>query len=360
MILATCIILAMLGAYSFLSVIRESESKFPSEEASTSHEALELQDAVKTLQKKVEDLEKSYLILESNYNILNSNYSLIYEDYKRLQERVKQASKRVLMKPEDLPEIIYLATTRISMLEFLLYRIKISQDNQPEVKAGKIFTWILMNLQYIPDDFHELVVHGGILQIQDHISLPEEVIDRRGGDCEDLAILTYSLLDKVRGDSESVYLIALEGVSPYSYRYRIGWAHIAILYKIGDEFMIIDPAGVYITDRKYTMRIFLEMGSEGGEGHAIIHLDPLTLPPQLKDQLVKRGVADLTFAPGSSIRSATIEETLFEWIGEWEKTVPQIQVVFVANSTFYRSFNSTQEFLDFVNSGGLTNQYKKN
>ncbi|MEM0111893.1 MAG: transglutaminase-like domain-containing protein [Candidatus Parvarchaeota archaeon] len=352
-ILTACIILAVLGIYFLLPILHEPVSGFLSGKISTSCETLELQDAAEKLQRSVEDLKESYLMLESNYNTLSTNFSSVYEDYKKLQERVEQVSKRVLMKPEDLPEIINLAATSTSKLELLLYRIKISHQDRPEVKAEKILSWILMNLQYIPDDFHEIVIHESILQVQNHISLPEEIIDRGGGDCEDLAVLTYALLNEVTSNSESVYLIALEGVSPYSYRYRLGWAHIAVLYKIGDEFIIIDPAGAYITDRKYTMKIILERGSEEEGEYAIMSLDPLMLPPRFKDQLVKRGVANLTFMPGSSIKATTIEDALFKWIKEWEKRVPQIQVDFIANSTFYMRFNSTKEFLNFVNSGGL-------
>lgn len=347
-----CTILILLGVYTLVSKTYEALNRPISDRESTFQDLLELEEKMKDLQKKIEEIERSYTMLASNYSTLTSNYISLHQNYGKLQDLIIQISKRALMKPEDLPEIIEISTRRSSSLELLLYKIKISKNDQPELKAEKIISWILNNLEYIPDDFHEIIVYNNVVQVQDYVSFPDEVIERGGGDCEDLAILTYAILDRVLGESESVYLIGLEGVSPYSYRYRIGWAHMAVLYKVGNEFIIIDPTGAYVTDRKYTMRIIIDKVSEERE-HKIFYYNPLMLSPKFKNQFINDGIAELTFAVDSSVRSDEVNRAISEWLRKWEVSIPQIYVSFIANSTFYMKFNSTEEFLDFTNLRGL-------
>jgi len=66
------------------------------------------------------------------------------------------------------------------------------------------------------------------------------------------------------------------------------------------------------------------------------------------------GLAKLIPVSSSFIKPEPSEDAVNQWVKKWEKQVPLAYVNFIANSTFYKTFNSTQEFLDFVELGGLS------
>ncbi|RLG07586.1 MAG: hypothetical protein DRN59_00940, partial [Thaumarchaeota archaeon] len=166
------------------------------------------------------------------------------------------------------------------------------------------------------------------------------------GDCEDLSFLVYGLLQESISSSEAVYLIALKGVSLY--------AHMAVLYKSDEGFMIVDPAGLYLTDRQYAMRVTFERGDVLRKESVTAYLNPLMISPRLKSKLFEERLAELVFDPGSLARPSPISDTITGWIERWSKDIPGAYVSFIANSTFYREFNSTRDFINFVESGGLS------
>ena len=327
-------------------ILRENYSRLASENA-------QLYNALDNLHRRVDILEKNfsvfsdqYIKLLANYTALNSSYTLLREDYERLENLLDRISARVLIEPETTPILIKIALGEsLELRKELVEDIGVSKLDAPAVKAEKILTWILKNLEYIPDDFHEVVLNHSITPIQDYASSPIQTLIRNGGDCEDLSILVYVLLQESRSSSESVYLIALEGASPY--------AHMAVLYKSDEGFMIVDPAGLYLTDRQYAMRVTFERGDVPRRESVTAYLNPLMISPSLKSELFEEGLAELIFSPGSLARPSPISETITKWVQRWSKDVPGAYVSFIANSTFYKKFNSTEDFISFVESGGL-------
>ncbi len=349
---------------NLLSLSRELESKYQElrssyakmrwENERLSNESIQLREALEGLEGKISILEKNlskigeqYQNLSSNYRFLNRSYFSIRKDYERLSFLVGSVSKRVIIKPEVIPEMLKEFLSESSKLEPLVFEdLGLSKEDQPAIKAEKLLTWIMVNLQYLPDDFHEVVVDDDIWPIMDHASSPLETLSRKGGDCEDLAIFSYAALTLVSEDGESPYLIGLKGTSPF--------AHMAVLYKVNEGYIIVDPAGLYATDVSYALEVIFEKQKGEGRESVMMYLDPLILNPQLKHQLMDMGLAKLIPVSSSFIKPEPSEDAVNQWVKKWEKQVPLAYVNFIANSTFYKTFNSTQEFLDFVELGGLS------
>jgi len=303
-----------------------------------------LEERVAAFEEDLSGLRESYELLASNYSSLNSSYHALKSDYEKISSLLEDLPKSVLLKPRNLPELIGSALAESPELWFVIEEAGLSKADAPALKAEKATLWILTNLEYLPDDFHEVVLNGSIISFPDHLDLPSQVLFRSGGDCEDLSLLAYALLSAVLGDSERVYLISLEGLSEY--------AHMAVLYKTGSGFIIVDPAGLYATDRHYAMKVVLRKLSSGG-GSTELYLNPLKISPEIKSQLLDLGLADMMFSLGSRVEPKPLKEALGSWISMWSEELPGARVSFVANSTFYKTFNSTSEFVDFVESGGL-------
>ena len=305
-----------------------------------------LGEEVALIKDNLSRLRESYEMLVLNYSSLNSSYYALKSDYEKVTKLLNDLPKRVLIEPENLPELITSALAESPKLEFIIVgEMRISKTDDPALKAEEITLWILTNLEYLVDDFHEIIFNESIISFPDHIDLPSQVLSRKGGDCEDLSLLAYVLLNMVSEDSEKTYLISLEGLSEY--------AHMAILYKTEDGFIIVDPAGLYVTDRHYAMRVVLEETSGRWRKAVDLYLNPLRISPEIKSELLDRGLADMVYSLGSRVEPKPLKEALASWMDMWSGQIPGARVSFIANSTFYKTFNSTSEFIDFVESGGL-------
>lgn len=323
--------------------VREENERLANESLKLRQAVDDLRDELTSLRGSLSRVEKLYQALSANYSLLSSNYTALKKDYDQLKLLLESLSTKVLIEPKNLPKIIkgsFLESSSIRSLA--IDRLKLSRSERPAEKAEKVTTWILTYLQYIPDDFHEVVVDGKLLKVMDRISSPAETLSRGGGDCEDLALLSYALLAQALGDRESIYLIGLRGAL------EIG--HIALLYKVGESFMVIDPAGLYLTDISYALKTSFKKDL----GEATAYLNPLSINPNLKLQLIEDGVAELQPVYGSSIGLKPAEEAIPLWVEKWESQIPLAYVSFIANSTFYKTFNSTEEFIEFIGLGGLS------
>ena len=337
---------------SYDTILRDYE-RLSRKYEEVSSQSQELERELLMLKENFSKIRILYEGLLVNYSSLNASYTSMKEDYENLKLLMRSIRRRSLPKPEEIPEILReLLSQPPELKSYILKEFNISKDDQPAVKAEKVLTWIMNTLQYIPDDYHKVIMNNDVLTIKDYASSPIETLGRGGGDCEDLAILSYAALTSALGDGESVYLIRLEG------RRTIPgiphFAHVAVLYKIGNRFIIVDPAGLYVTDVSYTLEIVVRKQVDGDIISTTVHLNPLSISPDLKFELMNEGLAKLVIASGSSVEAKPAEEAIYRWTRMWEKRIPLAYVNLIANSTFYKRFDSTKEFLAFVKRGGLS------
>ncbi|MCD6536881.1 MAG: hypothetical protein J7K49_07645, partial [Thaumarchaeota archaeon] len=203
------------------------------------------------LVEKHEDLKKDYADLKKKYENLAQGYQSVESGYSEIKKELEAISSRVLLPNEFFPMILK-QSLQADVERVVRGELGLRSDTPPELKARKIFEWITKNLQYLDDDYHQFIEDHELDMLRNFVSLPNETLARGGGDCEDLAVLAYAMLRSVLGESENVYLIVI---------FSGERGHVAVLYEYGGKFMIVDPAGNYVTDAVAALQFSIRKGS---------------------------------------------------------------------------------------------------
>ena len=337
-----------------------------SEEHSKLRESYQLITANYTsLKKEYESLRKSYQLLEDDYRSLKENYDSLREDYERLMAAYENVTagyehleanyseisknlefvrERILLPPDFFPGMLKQSVS-FEVIMITKRELGLSKDMSPEFKARKIMEWIMKNTQYLRDDYHQYIVDSKLATRNDFASAPNETLSRRGGDCEDLAVLAYAMLKSVLGRDEAVYLIVITNNE---------MAHAAVLYKARDKFIIIDPAMNYVTDA----RIVLVTNMFKGSSKYAVWMSPMALSPEVKQFLLDNGFAKVSYydprnpprLSSAIYRFSNLDLTVNLWLDYADPVIPGAYVYFIADDSMVNTFNSTQEFFDWMKS----------
>ena len=325
-----------------------------------------------SLKEKYDSLRKNYQLLEDDYRLLKESYQRLAENYTSLKEDYEQLMaeyenvtagyehleanlsgikrnlelirERILLPPDFFPTILKQSMS-FSVLTLTREKLGLSKDMNPEFKARKIMEWIIRNTQYLQDDYHQYIVGSRLATRNDFASAPNETLSRRGGDCEDLAILAYAMLKSMLGEDEAVYLIAVTNGD---------MAHAAVLYKSRDKFIVIDPAMNYVTDA----RIVFVTNMFKDSSKYTVWMSPMALSPEVKQFLLENDFAKISYydprnPPKLSFavyRFSNLELTVNLWLDYVDPVIPGAYVALIADDSIAKTFNSTQEFLDWMGS----------
>lgn len=281
------------------------------------------------------ELQARYADLEDEYRALNQRFSEIESELETMSLRVLlsgEVFKLVLSQPID---------EKVSRL--VRQELGLDPASPPSAKAVRIFEWITLNMQYVMDQRHPYYLRGMIDYLDEYLKPANETLAVGGGDCEDLALLTYAMLRPVIGEGEEAYLIVLE--NPWM-------RHVAVLYGSGGLYSIIDPAGSYITD---TMAV-LEVTMLQIESRELMkfHLVPIKLSPSIKSHFIKMGFMELKYidsrdgSPKIPGEFLDIEDATYSWISHWAADMPDAYVSMLVNETHVQSFSSTSEFIEWI------------
>jgi len=131
----------------------------------------------------------------------------------------------------------------------IVSELGLRKDMDPSEKARRMMEWFAVNMEYVPDAYIIAVKNQSVTKIPEHFQTPNETLKRGGGDCEDLAILLYSLLKPVLGEGEELYIITW--INGY-------FGHVAVLYGSDGRYMILDPAMSYATNSTIMMTIYFK------------------------------------------------------------------------------------------------------
>ena len=304
-----------------------------------SEENSKLRENYSRLVEDYEDLRLRYEDLQEKYHDLMSRYSEVKVSLPRIKEGLEEISDRILTPSDKIPEMLKQARPRM-VREVVYGELGLRPETPSSTKAKKILEWIMLNLQYLDDDFHQYLIDGRVASLQDFLSLPNETLARRGGDCEDLAVLTYAMLKSILGDGEQVYIVQICSG---------GRCHVGVIYRVGDEVMVLDPAGSYVTDA----RISLEMSVRKGLREYKVWLSPLMIGLEGKKFLIKNGFANLVYmkspgVEGEAYKFLEVDDAVALWLNHWRREMVNPSIRMVANDTFVKVFTSTQEFLDWM------------
>ncbi len=244
---------------------------------------------IRELSSRVSYLESRNNELVRENNELSSKVSKLEDEVSYLRYRideVRRELKDVLHNAylsmimngigwnRNVTELSKLLRKAISEGESLVGSLGIENSLTPGKKVFAAAYWIFLNFEYINDSKFSYVDASGMLSSDDNrLYLPNEVIKRGGGDCEDLALLAYSIL-KVLGGGK-VYLIGW-------YVGKLG--HVAVLYLASNgQAFILDPAGNWVNGMSFVLT--LEVKDTSGK-YWYIYLSPLDMDADLKSFLI--------------------------------------------------------------------------
>lgn len=288
------------------------------------------------------ELNASYIGLEREYRELKGNYTALGEKFSNIESKLEAMSLRVLISGEALK--IVLNQSRIKEVDDVVYReLRFSPGSSPSTKAVKIFEWIILNTQYVSDQYHPYYWDESIDYAWEYLQPVNETLGLGRGDCEDLAVLAYAMLRPVLTEGEELYLVILENA----------WIrHVAVLYKSGGLFLIVDPAGNYVSDGMLVLEVAMRRADVNEL--AVVRLIPAGLSPSFKLRLIEDGFAEPKYVrlrdglPATPGKFSGIEEVVINWIGHWREDMPGAYISMVANETYTRTFSSTSEFIGWI------------
>jgi len=273
----------------------------------------QLKGEVESLTAMNYELRKNLTYYMDLLSKLNSEYYTVISDYEsqisklryeltKLQYKLKYAVFPVelfIMSQDEINNFLIKSITSVSNL-----------SKQFETKQSvnellmRVFEYTANNTYYQYDSIairSENVVGGN------YWKLANETLIDLGGDCEDLAVLTYSL------------------IKPYiNHTYLLGWynnetGHVAVITYINRYWYIIDPAGNWLNNYKLMIRLTIKdrVGREW-----IWWLSPIYIHPDIKKSGLQNGYIIYEWREGSKTLTeiegySDITRLLQDWLNYW-------------------------------------------
>ncbi len=163
---------------------------------------------------------------------------------------------------------------------------------------NSLFQWVSTNIDYSYDSSEPLLpesLSGSVTWYPEYWRTPEETLNDKTGDCEDMALLLTSLLLSYNQSKYAVWCVVVVSDT-------LGEAgHMGVAFPVvGDKLTILDPTGYYFTGDFYF----------------------------------------LSAQPAST--------AINSWLNRVRSTVPNPRISAVFSDTFYEEFSSTEEFIEWV------------
>ena len=196
-----------------------------------------------SLQTDYNSLNSSYHSLQTDYNILQSSFDSYYSDYANLRRLINQ---RVLHL--DITDFITPNDTSVknTVLSVTGDWSNPSDWNEYWNDVKKMYDWVVNNIEYRYDGLFPIIpsTPAGEVEYSDEMwQFPNETLDIKKGDCEDMAILLASMIRSYNGEKYSVECLWITSST---------LAHVGVQFPVtGDELTILDPAGDYYTEDLY-------------------------------------------------------------------------------------------------------------
>ncbi len=286
-----------------LSTCRDQVSRLESEkrellgkleEARAEKRALE--EELASVKTSLENLQAKYEALNAEYEELKSNYTALLEDYEALEDKLNSLTKNyqdLLREHQSVLWAIHNASLwhgytyeKDVMINFYTGLLENSTIAVTEIvplsfysrlgvveRVYQVFEDTLYFLAYCYDDYVRIPDPSdpASITVWDEVHmLPNETWENGCGDCDDLALFVYAILEATRDADDTVYIIGV---------YWEDYGHWAVLYiergPSGMRYYVIDPAGNYVNGLQlyYKMRVYNYTAGT----HYTVYLVPLNL-----------------------------------------------------------------------------------
>ena len=258
-----------------------------------------VESGISDLASKVNELEGLNATVLSSIQELYTLYNDLLEKYRVLEEELENISTKLSTgHPSEIEDAVagvqpwyFWYTDVLQSGEFIkkvlgeavntptIYNIISEANIDPGepllMKIWKTINYTSLNLMYRRDSYVRVpLLYGGIRVWHDSLQLPNETVSEfsMGGDCEDLAILVYAVIEAVAKPSEEIYLLIA---------YAEPEGHVAVLAIDRDngEAYIVDPS--YSLVNGWAEMIEIEAINKTGVLEKR-HLNPMAINPNLK------------------------------------------------------------------------------
>ena len=165
----------------------------------------------------------------------------------------------------------------------------------------RLYSWIIMNIEYAPDSYIPILpepMDETLRWEEGFWRMPAETLKDEAGDCEDMTVLLVSMLLNYNDRMHPVWVIGIESSKPEPVR------HIALAFPVEhNRLTILDPSARY---------------------HTI-------------------------FPIGWGLAADDASVAVNDWLSRWAEKMSDAQVYLAFSEDFYQEFNSTEEFIEWVN-----------
>jgi len=281
--------------------------------------------------------------LEEYENWLETNSTLYQESMANLTKQINDYSKYI----EEMYTIVSLTSANQTerdefLAEALASAEKFSANfsSTDEELLIELFKWIQMNTYYQYDPYIPLYEYGRYPNIW---KLPNETIAEEGGDCEDLALLVYSVL---KDKGVQTWLIFWENGT--------SGGHVSVLAKVDDKWYIVDPAGEWINANTITLK--MDATDLNGDEY-YIYLHPIQISPDTKKWLINNRFATETWIDDHTNNEETqptldrynsLQTLISDWLGWWSQQGYTFTGYDIMDIGVYKEFNTTAELISYL------------
>ena len=270
---------------SLLDSARENASRLARSLEEVEAEKQRLVETLEEANETIENLTRHVRLLEENLTVLEERLSKAIDMLEEVNGSLKEAAQWYgLLGRWINDEILEAAVESLPG-----WAVAQAVDGPTvEDRIYNIMEWILWNLEYDYDSPVRVVDPEDYTVIvwDDYVMLPNETLYRGGGDCDDLALLAYSIL--VRSDIPwmKVYLVAWYPSE--------GPGHVAVLARLGDEYYIFDPAGNWLNGVSFYLLVRV-VDENDPNYYWEAYLIPQNLAPEEKEYLAENGLASMVY-----------------------------------------------------------------
>ena len=172
-----------------------------------------------------------------------------------------------------------------------------SQDiNEVWRDYQRLYQWVVDNIIYNYDTNLPLLpstLDGRLSWTQEYWKMPEETLNDKNGDCEDMAGLLTSMILSYNNHQYSIWVVIIHNNDS---------GHVGVVMPVeGDKLCILDPAGNYFT-----------------------------------------GYYD------NWLQSEDVSLAVSNWLSHWSTKMPGAYITAALSDDFYKEFSGTQEFIDWA------------
>jgi len=281
--------------------------------------------------------------IEEYENWLETNSTLYKESMANLTQRVNNYTRYI----EEMYTIVSLTSAnQTERDEFLAEALASAEQFSANFSSTneelliELFKWIQLNTYYQYDPYIPLYEYGKYPNIW---KLPNETIAEKGGDCEDLALLVYSVL---KDKGIQAWLIFWENGT--------SGGHVSVLAKANGKWYIVDPAGEWINANTLTLKMNVK-DLNGGEYY--IYLHPTKISPDTKKWLLHNEFATVTWIDDHTNNEETqptldrydsLQTLISDWLGWWSQQGYTFTGYNIMDIGVYKEFNTTAELVSYL------------